>query len=210
MDFPSNSLNPAPPKEEKPEKEKVEKVISGTVVHRKKPLGRRMQAFLFGDGEDNVLDWVVNRVLIPSGREMIVEALQQAVERRVYRGDDSPHRYRGRPSVFGSNPNHTNYSRYSQQSPPPKPQMNNRSRAMHDFNDLVIQSRGEAQSVIDELRRYIEKYGLTTVSDLYNLVGETPNAVDEKWGWTDLNVANVRRTNQGFILELPRTIPIED
>ena len=60
---------------------------------------------------------------------------------------------------------------------------------------------------MDEL---IDAYGFVTVADLYDLVGVTGNYTDNKYGWTSIrNAEPVRARGGGYILKLPRAIPID-
>jgi hypothetical protein len=84
-----------------------------------------------------------------------------------------------------------------------------RARRNHDFAEIIIPDRGEAEEVIDRLVDLIDRFGVATVSDLYELVGITANYSDEKWGWFNLASARAIRTRDGYMLDLPRTEPID-
>ena len=80
-----------------------------------------------------------------------------------------------------------------------------RARATHDFDDIILESKYEAEDVLDKMVDAIDRYEQCTVGDLYDLIGETPNFADQNYGWTNLASASVRRDRQGYVLVLPRT-----
>ena len=55
----------------------------------------------------------------------------------------------------------------------------------------------------------IDQYGIISVSDLCELVGISGNYTDNKYGWTSLRTADVVRTRDGYILKLPKALPID-
>jgi hypothetical protein len=49
---------------------------------------------------------------------------------------------------------------------------------------------------------------LVSVADLYDLVGVTGNYTDNKYGWTDIRSASVIRVRDGYMLKLPKALPL--
>jgi hypothetical protein len=83
------------------------------------------------------------------------------------------------------------------------------SRARHSFDEIVIQSRPEAEEVLDRLYDLISKYELARVSDLYSLTGFESSHTDYKWGWTELTGSGVSRVRSGgYLLDLPEPEPL--
>lgn len=208
--FPSNSRDR---KLDKAEDKKIEKVVTGEVTRRKKPLGKRFaEVFISGDGK-SVWRYVVFDVLIPAAKDVTADAVSQAIERMLFGESRSSSRRTGRPS---GSPGHVNYNRYSSQTPPwnrdrreERPTVSHRARANHDFDEIVLATRGEAEEVIDRLFDLVARYQQATISDLYELVGITGNFTDEKWGWTDIRGAGVTRINGGYLLDLPKPEPLD-
>jgi hypothetical protein len=64
--------------------------------------------------------------------------------------------------------------------------------------------------VVDTLIDYVGKYDSASLRDLYELVGEPFHHTDEKWGWTNLDGAGVRRMgNNSYLLVLPKVEPLD-
>lgn len=199
--FPSNSHQPKPVVGERPERTPVLKVVDGNVVVRKKPLGTRLIQMFFGDGK-NVVDNVVSDVLVPALKEMITEAVSTGMERMVFGERGHTRRPHNRPSAFGGG-SYTNYTRYA--TPPKREERPTRprSRSSRDFEDIIIPTRREAEVVLHELHKIMDKYELVSVRDLYELVGVEFHNTDEKFGWTDLETAGIRRVSNGYLLVMP-------
>jgi hypothetical protein len=200
VDYPSNSKRA---KEAPPEREKVEPVVVGTVTRRKRGTSSRVLGALVAEDGPSVLQYVVMEVLVPAAKNMVSDAVSQGVERMLF-GDARP-----RPAA-GNRPGYTNYTRFipGRANPDPRPDLSRQARANHDFRDIILASRGEAEDVLDGLRNLVAQYEVATVNDLYDLVGQSGEFTDDKWGWTDLRSAEVRTTRGGYWLHLPRTHPI--
>jgi outer membrane protein OmpA-like peptidoglycan-associated protein len=208
-EFPSNSQRRK--REEKPPaSKKVERVIEGEVVRRKKPLGRRLKETFFGGADaTSVWGYVFEDVLLPAARDTVADAVSQGVERMIFGEARSHSRRTGRRP----GENYTNYPRFSGRRDDPRDRDRDRSisrrgRASFDFDEIILDKRVEAEEVIDSMFMLLEKYDLVTVADLYDLVGIAGNYTDEKWGWTDLRGAGVSRITGGYLLDLPRPEPI--
>ncbi len=81
--------------------------------------------------------------------------------------------------------------------------MSRRSATSPDI--VVIENRNEALTVLDRLRSMVDQYGLVSVSEYYQLLGMTPQHVDENYGWNNLDTVVVQRdrNGNGYILTLP-------
>ena len=84
-----------------------------------------------------------------------------------------------------------------------------RARASHDFDEVILQSRAEAEEVIDNLYEVVSQYGAASVADLYQLVGITASHQDTKWGWTELRGTGVSKVRHGYLLDLPQPVPLD-
>lgn len=88
-------------------------------------------------------------------------------------------------------------------------------KAMHSKDDvvrddaLVFESRGDAEQVLDSLDELIETYGIVSVADLYDLVGLKSSFNDTRFGWTSFDSAVVVRGRYGYLLKLPKAIPLK-
>jgi len=201
-EFPSNS-NKNREGRRQPEPKRVERVVAGEVTRRKTPLSKRFATVFFGGDARSAWDFVTWDVLVPAIRETIADVFIQGVEQTIIGG-----RSRGRRGYRGSSSGRTDYNRMSRRDDPrdrDRPQMSSRGRARHDFDEIILDTRHEAEDVIDQLFELVSKYDAVTVADLYDMIGITGSHVDERWGWTDLRGASVSRLSRGgYLLDLPR------
>lgn len=212
-EFPGNSRRErtAPERKEEPEK-KIEVVVTSEVVRRKRPIGKRfLETFLGGSAQD-VVRYVLMDVMLPAAKDMFTDAVSQGVERLVYGETRSVSRRPGQRSVGTST--YTSYNRYSSGSGPLPARredprvISDRARREHNFDEIVLASRVEAEEVYRKLQDLIDRYQMVSVADLYSLVGISASHTDEKWGWMDLSSAKIGRIRDGYLLDLPRTEPI--
>ena len=174
MNYPGNSKKPRP--EEISEKKVIPRVVQGSVVQRKKPLGRKIAETFGGDSASEVGNYVLFDVVIPAIKALIVDSGKEALERAFY-GGSRPRLGAGRPQRGAR----TSYQAYYPSNPPdfdgrgggPQRSLSQKARAIHDFDEVVLQTRGEAEAVLDGMGMLLEQYDVVTVSDLYELLGTT-------------------------------------
>jgi hypothetical protein len=215
-DFPSNSQRPrralqGEPAPERPEKAKVEKVVEGEVIFRKKTLGRRFRDFFIAEDGVTVRQYVMEDIVLPAFRDLVFDAALGSLERTFYRD--------GRPTGRGLRarglgpPGGIRYDLASSRGGPrddPRPPLSRRARATHDFEQLVLPSRRDAEAVLTGLYDILEQYNEVKVSDLYEMIGYSSNFAEHGYGWTNLFGSSVHRTRQGgYILELPKPEALE-
>lgn len=208
-EFPPNSVTS---KKSTPQAKNIERVTKGDPVRRKKSLRKQFsETFVAGDARGAVV-YVVLDVLLPAFKDMIVEAGSQGIEKLIF-GES---RRRGaRPPVAGPT-GYVSYNRYSgpqsggvNRMPGPARAMSRAARGAHNFDEIVLEQRTEAEEVIDRLFDLVSRYDQATVADLYELVGLASNHTDHKWGWEDLHGAGVSRVRGGYLLDLPEPEPLD-
>lgn len=184
---------------------KVEKVVVGEVIVRKKPWGRRFLDTIFGGDPHGVAGFVMLEIIVPAIKEVFVEAISGGVEQAIYGERKSPSRRSGyRPA---SSSNYVQYNRYSPTPSPRReePREPRYARVQHDAPEIVFQTRAEAQEVLTRMFDLINEYEQVTLSDLYSMVDITGNYTDESRGWTDIRGTTIMKVRGGYVLDLPPT-----
>lgn len=206
--YPSNSIKQrevigAPKTTEK--KPAVEQIVTGKVRKQKKGFFKRVSQSIFGDDTKSVGAYVLQDILIPAAKDLVVDTIRGGIEVAVY-GERQSRGSRGRNSGY------TNYDKVSYRSDREKERgrddrrdISRSARSRHDFDDIVLETRGEAEDVRMHLVDMCYDYGQATVADFYDLVGVTSSFTDNKYGWTDLRSASVSRVRDGYLINLPRT-----
>ena len=211
--YPSNSAKAKKPEKAAPEKERppIEAVVESGVIKRKKSFGRKLGEVFVVEDTQSVVGYVVQDVLIPGAKNVMFDMIRDGFERMLW-GESSARSNRRRGGYTSYNTmykdprkdDRRDYRADSDREP-----ISRRARATHDFGELVITDRGEAEEVIDRLIALVDDYGCATVQDLYDLVGLSGNYTDQKWGWNDLRTACVMSTRGGYILDLPRPTVVD-
>ena len=204
-EFPPNS---EASKKGTPEDKNITPITTGKATRKRRSLRKQFSStFVAGDLKTSV-KYVIFDVLLPAARDMIVEAGQQGIEKLIF-GDS---RRRGSRIPPSGPTGHIQYNRYSSTGSRfsgPQRAMSREARARHDFDEIVLDNRTEAEEVIDRLFDLVSRYETATVADLYELVGLSSTHTDHKWGWTDLRGAGVSRTRDGYLLDLPDPDPLD-
>ena len=84
----------------------------------------------------------------------------------------------------------------------------NRTRTGYEYDDIILDNRGEAEDVLSRMDELIDTYGVVSVADFYDLVGITGNYTDNKYGWSDIRNASVVRVREGYMIKLPKALPL--
>jgi len=195
MDFPSNAHS-------KQEKKVVKKVITSDVVTRKKSTGKKFLETFIGNDMHSVSSYILYDVLIPAARNTISDVVKNGIDMILFgeKTGSRTTRDRGTSRVRYDNPSYNRDDRR---------EMSYKNRSRHNFDDIIIASRGEAEEVLSNLVDLVIDYGQATVSDLYDLVGISEEYTDRKYGWTELRSASVSRVRNGYLLNLPRPILLD-
>lgn len=200
--YPSNAHSK---RTEKEEPRKLEKVTSGRVVQRKKSLGKRFMEAFIGDDANSIMGYILHDVLIPAAKSTLSDMVQGGIEMLLFgeRKGSRTRRDNGRSYV--------SYNSYSSMTPKrdDRRDIPARNRARHNFDDIILSSRGEAEEVLSHLVDLTIDYQQATVADLYDLVGITGNFTDNKYGWVDLSSASVSRARDGYLLNLPKAMLLD-
>ena len=208
IEFPENSNEKKRSKKDK----EVNKVITGTVMTKKQSIGKKLSSNLLGDDSDSVSSYIVQDILIPSAKNTVFEMfssladmLRGSVELALFgRRTSNSRGGRGTPYVsydkFHKQGFHNKYDDI-----PFKRELTPKARSTHNFNDIILTNRGDAEEVLTHLVDLTETYGMATVADLYELVGVTGEYTDNKYGWDSLGAASVTRVRGGYLVDLPRT-----
>ena len=197
-EFPPNSESSK--KSTNPGKD-ITPVVSSGAVRRKKSLRKQFtETFVAGDAK-TAARYSIFEIMLPAARDMIVETLQEGVA-KLFNGESR--RRSSTPPQAGPT-GYVSYNRYAMggRNSGPSRAISRQARARHNFDEIVLDDRVEAEEVIDRLFDLVSRYESATVADLYELVGLSSSHTDHKWGWTELHGAGVSRIRGGYLLDLP-------
>ena len=187
---------------------KTEKVIQGAARKQKRSLGRRFFDIFIDENVGDVKSYLIYDVLVPAVKENIADLINSAVgllffgeaSRRVVR--------RNNPNGTGSRVNYGGYFNGGDRRTERLPRA--RSRVAHDFEDIVFETRGEAEMVLDGMMEILADYKQVTVADFYDLAGVSTEFTDNKYGWTDLRGTRVTGSpSRGYTIILPKCMSLD-
>lgn len=180
------------------EREAIKPVVTGPVVKRDKSFLHKASDAIFGKSDGSVTDYLMFEVFIPAAKKTLYDAVTGGLA-HIF-GDP-----RLASGAQGSRPGYTSYNTVRNR---PESRVATRQRGSNQPEDLIVQTRSEAEDVLDGLRILVNEFGIATVADYYSLARITPSFTDNKWGWTDLRTANFRPVNGGYLITLPPTKPL--
>lgn len=181
------------------DRKKVEKVVHGRVRTKPKSGVSKITDIFISEDAANVKSYIVMDVLVPAVKKAISDIVRDGIDMILY-GES-----KGRKSSSASG--YVSYRDYSRSDDRDRFR-DSRSRSSYAHDDIILDSRGEAEEVLTRMDELIDTYGNVSVADLYDLVGKSSEYTDNKYGWTNIRNAEPIRVRNGYMLKLPKALPI--
>lgn len=199
-------FKPNPPKSQSgkteivPEK-KVEKVISSTAKIKKKSGVMKLADIFIEDDVNSVKSYIVGDVVIPTIKKTIYDVITGSLDMFFFGGTGG-----GKARSTADKVSYRNYTSYSSKR---DTRPATRSVRGYDYDEVVLDSRGEAEEVLARMDELISTYGIVSVADFYDLVGITCQYTDNKYGWTNIRNAQIMRVRDGYQIKMPKAMPLD-
>lgn len=179
-----------------PEK-KVEAVVSGKARTKKNP-GKKIKNAIVASDSKTIGSYIFADVLIPRLKDIIAETIKSSADIAIYGEAGASKRKQGSASKIQYNSLYNGPARTA----PSLPQRNNSL----DYDDIVFDTRGDAERVLEAMFDILNTYDSVSVLDLYDLADVScTNYQANKYGWKALGGAKTERTRDGsYALVLPR------
>lgn len=189
-----------PDKSEKTEP-RVQKVIAGKAGKRKKSKSHEIAEMFISDDVHNVKSFVIFDVVIPAIKAAIYDGVVNGLHMSLWGGSDRDRK--------GSRKNYGD--RYISSRDRDRDRDRDRRRIRRiNLDELSIDSRGEAEEVLDQMYELLDRYGYVSVADYLDMLGEEHDYTYQKYGWTDLRNAEIKRDRDGsYYIRLPRYMPFD-
>lgn len=189
-------------KAEQPEK-KVEKVIKGNVKTRKKNELRKFTDNFISEDAANVKSYIFMDVLLPAIKKLISDVVTDGIDMVLY-GETG--RTKKRSSSGGQ---YVSYNSFSSRDRD-RDRYSSHSSSRMDLDDIIFESRGDAEAVLRQMDELIDRYNVVTVADLYDMVDRSAPFTANKYGWTNVANAEVQRLRGGgYVIKFPKAMPID-
>lgn len=196
------AANAAPSSTQATEVKKVEKVVKGTVKTRKKGEMSKLSEVFISEDLKTVTSRIFADVLVPAVKNAIVDMVTDGVN-MIFLGKTA----RGHKS---SSEPYVSYRDYSKKSDYRGSESSYRERSRFDIEEIEFESRGDAEAVLDQMGYMIERYGVVTVADLYDMADRSHPYTSNKYGWTSIRGADIVRVRGGgYIIKMSRPMPID-
>lgn len=178
---------------------KVEKVITGNATVRKKSAFSKLAEEFISDDAKNIKSYVIGDVLIPAFKKAISDIVTNGIDMILYGGST------GRSKR--SSADRVSYRNYYDE--PRSSREKSYSESRLSFDEVVVDTRIEAEEVIARMEEIIDQYQVVSVADLYELAGvRNDNYMTHKYGWTSIRNADVVRIRDGYLIKMPKAMPI--
>lgn len=171
-------------------------VISGTAKTRKKKDLEKFTDIFIAEDAGNVKSYLLTEVLIPTVKKAISDMIKTGIDMILY---GEPRQSKKSPA---SKVSYRNY--YETDDDYFRSGGVNSGRALN-YDDILFETRGDAEAVLDAMNDIISQYGTVSVGDLYDLARvPNDNFMMNRYGWKSIGGANAVRVRDGYILKLPR------
>lgn len=204
--YPSNSFKHREEQKNtsEPVEKRVQKVVKNPVKTKKNEIRKFADIFISED-VTNVKNYIFMDVLVPAIKKAIYDIVTNGIDMFLYGGTN-----KNKASSSGAKVSYRNY--YDQKNNSGsnyRGSENTRTNNGFEYEDIIFDTRGEAEAVKQQMQAAITRYGFVTVSDLYDMADLPAPYTSQKYGWMDVSNADVKRERDGYTLKLPRAVPIE-
>lgn len=197
--LPDNSHKSRNDKKQTSEGKRVEKVVQGKVKTKKNDLRKFTDIFISEDVA-NVKDYILLDVLAPAIKKAFYDIVVNSLDMTLFGGRNSKRSTADKIS-------YRDYNSVSRRDD--RKYSSTRTSSGYSYDDIILETRGEAEAVLSRMDELMETYEIVRVADLYDLVGITGEYTDNKYGWTNIHNAEIERVRDGYRIKMPRALPIK-
>lgn len=186
------------------EGKRVTRVVKDPAKTKKNEV-RKLADIFISEDISNVKNYIFMDVLVPAIKKAIYDIVTNGIDMFLYGGSG-----KNKSNSNGGKVSYRNY--YDQKN-------NNNSgyrgsestsnRSGFDYEDIIFNTRGEAEAAKQQMMDVIGKYGMVTVADLYDMASLSAPYTAQKYGWISVGGVDVVRVRDGYVLKLPRAVPID-
>ena len=190
---------------------KPRQVAQGKV--RKQSIGKKFLHYIIADTVETARERTFKDILIPGVRNLIFDTFNEMLATMLF-PDDVQRPVGGYRGGSGARRGgKTSYDKYYDDK---NRRTGNGGRGgsyrdmPYDPDDIILDTRAQANAALDELDYIIRKYGQASIANFYDIVGVTGEWTDNRYGWTSIRGAQIKPVRDGFMVILPPTRVLED
>ena len=163
---------------------------------------RKLADIFISEDISNVKNYIFMDVIVPAVKKAIYDVVTNGIDMFLYGGSG-----KGKSSSNTPKVSYRNY--YERKDSGYRVSENSVSHNSFDYDDIVFDNRGEAEAAKQQMMDLIDRYGIVTVGDLYEMANQNAPYTAQKYGWIDVRSAETVRVRDGYKLKLPRAVPID-
>ena len=182
------------------QKEPMKPVVSSKARTKKNEV-RKFTSDFFAEDWTSIKTFVKTEILLPALKRTFYDIIEGSLSRSLFGRQGGGSRSRG-------NADKVSYRDYTASSRDAK-NYHSSARSVLDYDDIIFDNRGDAEAVLTTMIDIIDQYDEVTVAALYELadVSNVPHTAN-KYGWDNLSKAYVSRGRDGYVIKLPRAMPL--
>ena len=191
-EFPDNS------KEQQTQQTEERKLPEVNVKARVQKKSKYKEA-LVGESATEMKDWIFLDVLIPAAKKLVHDIVANGIDMLLY----------GTTGKTGGTRRDSNTSRVSYRSYYDEPRREPR-RDMRPVGgaDIIVDSMQEGQAILNAAQDVIDMYQNISMADLLDIAHLPSEYTDNNYGWKDIRGARITPVRGGYLLDMPRAIPL--
>ena len=178
----------------------IQNTNKGNIVKKQRSVIEKMAGLFLAQNPNEAYDDIVMDIVVPAIKNVFLDSLTTLLN--------------GRPakSRTGTTASRISYRDFYEKDNV-KDSYRHSSKAIDaiNYDDVIFESVGDAEIVLDAMEDAIARYGRISVSDYYDLSGVEVTTRDYpagKYGWKDISGSRAVRVKEGWIIKLPRAYPI--
>lgn len=186
---------------------KATKVISGSVKVKKKSEFSKVVNSFIGEDIPDIKSYMLYDVIIPNIREGLYDSVGMILGVRPGRRNNNRYRDDSRKErvSFGR----SNYDDRDDRRR--DDDYRSRSRVGYEYEDVVLETRGDVESVFAEMEMFIDNYGQVRVADLCSMIEISSPYTGNDYGWISMDRMDFEPVRGGgYRLLLPKPKPLND
>lgn len=190
---------------------KVEQVVTGNVIAKKRSLGRKFADVFIKEDINDVKSYVFSEILIPRILSTVYDVASTTLG--MILGVDVK-----RSSGTFKSTSSVRYDGFYGKSSTSNSSV--KRAPSFEVMDIVIpfdiedekgrDARTIAEDTITTLLELIDVHGHARVADFYEMVSVPSQWTDNNYGWKNLGTARSERVVDGYLIKLPKPIPLNN
>lgn len=165
----------------------------------------RLSDIFTPEDTSSVASFVFTRLIIPRLQVLAVDTIN-AVARAIFLGERTSEPSRKTPGGY------TSYQGYygGEKKSAAKLGSSKKTNGSFQFQEVVVDSYGDAQLILDRLDEQLDDQGYVTVSYLYEASGLPCPFTGNYYGWENISSARIVTDSDGYRIEMPEPHALKD